>query len=140
MVGTLGRRLSDDPFYFTDLDPVNLRDLRPGHSVVCQGTNATELGRRDVKRRAFGGGPLFDGFWFRRSNARCRLHWHYRRDHKDARLAPRLFFVRVSAVQRGRRYLQCRRSRPRLEQIFRILTRSVEPFAITMRVRPRPLG
>jgi hypothetical protein len=126
----LGLRQSDDPLYFTDLDPVNLGDLGLRHSVVCQGTNATELGRRNVKKLAFGGGPLFDRFRFRRDNALCRLHWHHRRDHKDARLALRLFFGRAGAVQRGRQNLPRRGPRP--EQIFRVLTRSVDPLAITM--------
>ena len=128
----LGLRPSDYPLYFTDLDPINLGDLGLRHSVVCQGTNATELGRRNVKRRAFGGGPPFNWFRFRRDHGLWRRYWHHWRDHKDARLAPRLFFGRAGAVQRGRRTLP--RRRPRLEQIFRILTRSVDPFAITMRV------
>jgi len=138
MVGTLGLRPSYYPRYFTDLDPVNLGDLGLRHSVVCQGTNATELGSWNVKRRAFGDGPLFDRFWFRRDNALFRLHWHHRRDHKDAGLAPGLFFGRAGAVQPGRRHLP--RRRLRLEQIFRVLTRSVDPLAITMIGRPWPCG
>ena len=134
----LGLRRSDYTLYFTDLDPVNLGDLGLRHAVVCQGTNATELGRRNVKSRAFDDGPLFDRFRFRRDNALCRLHWHHRRDHKDARLALRLFFGRAGAVQRGRRNLPRREPRP--EQIFRVLTRSVDPLAITMIGRPWPFG
>ena len=136
--GVLGLRPSDDPLYFADLDPVNLGDLGMRHAVVCQGTNATELGWRNVERRAVGDGPSFDRLRFRRDNALCRLHWHHRRDHKDARLALRLFFGRAGAVERGRAHLQGRR--PRLEQIFRVLTRSVDPLAITVIGRPWPFG
>jgi hypothetical protein len=53
-------------------------------------------------------------------------------------LAPRLFFGRAGAVQRGCRHLQGRR--PRLEQIFRVFTRSIDPLAITMIGRPWPFG
>ena len=134
----LGLRPSDYTLYFTDLDPVNVRDLGLRHSVVCQGTNSTELGRRNVKRPAFGGQPLSDRFLFRRDNALCCLHWHHRRDHKNARLALRLFFGRADAVQRGRWNLPRRGPRP--EQIFRVLTRSVDPLAITMIGRPWPFG
>jgi hypothetical protein len=47
-------------------------------------------------------------------------------------LASRLLLGRGGTIQSGCRRLRRRRPRPRLEQIFRVFTRSVDPLAITM--------
>jgi hypothetical protein len=133
---TLGRWPPDDPLYFIDPNAIELGDLGLRHPIIRQGANATELGRRNMQRLAFDRRPPFDRLRFRRGHSLRRHHWHHRRDHENAGLASRLLLGRGGAIQSRCRRLRRRRPRPRLEQIFRVLTRSIGPLAITIIGRP----
>jgi hypothetical protein len=85
-----------------------------------------------MERLAFDRRPAFDRLRFRSEHSLCRPHWHHRRNQENAGLASRLLLGRGGAIHSGCRRIQRRRPRPRLEQIFRVLTRSIDPLAITM--------
>src|SRR5712671_3944558 len=78
---------SEDPIYFLDSNPIELRDLGLRHPVLRQSADATKLGGRDLPL----GGRL-SPYLFRlrsRFDLRC-IHRHHRRDREDTWLPSRL--------------------------------------------------
>jgi hypothetical protein len=131
--------LRDDPLYFINADAKKLGDLRLRHAIVCQRADAPEL------RGGYRAGvapdcpPQSCRFRLGRRFYLWRFHWRRRQDTEDTRLASRLRLGGRDGVF-GR---HCRVGRPRLwprrKEVFRILSRSVDLFAINASVR-RPFA
>jgi hypothetical protein len=120
---------SNDPIYLVDSDPIKLCDLGPRHTVVRQGVHATELGDRYIAGLALSNRLSPYLLRFRGRFDFRRTHRHHRWDREDTWLSPRLISRR--GVVRGRCWYLCTCGLLLwLEQVFRNLVRSVDPFTI----------
>jgi hypothetical protein len=131
--------LPNDPLYFLDADAIKLGDLRLRHAIARQRADAPEL------RCGYPAGcapecpPQSCRLRLGRRFYLCRFHGRRRQGAEDTWLASRLRLGGWDGVfGRG-----CRVDRPglrpRLKQVFRILSRSVDLFAINASVR-RPFA
>jgi hypothetical protein len=137
--GTTRVGLPDDPFYFVDTDAIKLGDLRLRHAIARQRADTPEL--RCGYRAGFAPGRLPPSCRFRpgRLFYLCRFHWYRRQNSEDTRLAPRLRLGGWNGVFGRRCRVDRPGVRPRLKQVFRILSRSVDLFTIGASVR-RPFA
>jgi hypothetical protein len=130
---------SNDPIYFADCHFIEIGYLRLRHPVVRQGAHSTELGGRYLAGLALDGRPSPYHRRFRgRFDLRCS-HRSHRWDCEDTWLPSRLVLSRRSII-RGRCWCVSTCDPLRwLEQIFRILARSVDPFTIVVSARRLPV-
>ena len=133
--GRLESGLPDDPLYFVDTDAIKLGDLRLCHAIARQRADAPEL--RCGYRAGFAPDcpPPSCRFRLGRRFYLCRFHWRRRQDAEDTRLASRLRFGGRDGVFGRRCRVDRPGLRPRLKQVFRIFSRSVDLFAINVSVR-----
>jgi hypothetical protein len=129
-----------DTLYLVDSNPIEFCDLRPTHSVVRQGADATVLGSGYLAGLTPDRRPspylLLIGWYF---NLRCSRR-HLRRDCEDTWLAPRLLLSRRRGIRGGCWRVRTYGLLPRLEQVFSVLASSVDPLTIITSVRRLPFG
>jgi hypothetical protein len=128
-----------DPLDLIDADAVELGDLLWRHPIIGQGAHPTKLRGRDFLRHT----PLSPRPWSRTSLRRRRVcpcggHRDDRRNSENARLARRLDVGRRDTI--CPRCVRARRRLFRPEQVFRLLPRPIDPFAIVTSVESFPFG
>ena len=129
----------DDPFCFVDTDAIKLGDLCLRHAIARQRADMPEL--RCGYRAGFAPDRLPPSCRFRPGWRfyLCRFHWYRRQNSEDTRLAPRLQLGGRDAVFGRPCRVERPGVRPRLKQVFRILSRSIDLFTIGASVR-RPFA
>jgi len=134
-------RLSDDALDLVHGNPIELCDLRPSHSVFCQGADATEL-----EGRYFAGlTPDRCRSWYRlRLGRRYDLRHgrrRQRRDREDTWLTPGLLASRRRSGIWGGYWHLCTGSLLLwLEQVFSNFASSVDPFVMIAGARRLPFA
>jgi hypothetical protein len=124
----------DDPLYLVDADPIEFGDFRLRHSVVRQGADPTELRGRYHAGAAPDRPPSSRRLWLGWRLVSRGAHRHHRRNSENARLASRFVFGGEDRVRSRYRGLSGPGLWPRLKQVFRVSTRSVDLFAIILSV------